>query len=792
MKIKKVKKGSTYILVIFMASSILITGTATLALISSDYKNRINQSKEVKNIYESEAGLDLVYNLIVKNCDTAVIYANNVVYKEFKDKSDASYDKLNKQFKESFMGFLGQAYAGETMDFQKDCSLQYALTNKMYMKAKSFPVGADMNEYRADKQNYEISNEEMKLEGISDIVITDYEVDADNKRIIISVESTFKSEVKQNGNLDNKKTISTKYTIKAPDYADNVNLEDVSKQVNDYQVEKGLFVDGDVNIENTDLTINGTAWVKGQDTVLSNDSYYAYAKYSSGILINNGMLDANGNVSTNNTVSLKNNAYMNISSGSDGTGGSLYANNVYLGAGRRLEVAEKENYKDNHVNIKNNIIANNDLTMDAKDSSVLAGNYYGISDKTEKVNGSKQNAAYNSSSIIINTDDNSEVNITNDAYVNGLAYIDFNGDKSYYKTGESVAVIGNYLAYTKRLLSDSGVKFNRHIISDNNGEVDSMELVELIDENADDYNLKVSHFVDYYKDSDNAIKDGGISVGGKLYSIGASVNKNLEGKALTSSVEDIEAMTNETYKKKDEYGTNVYSLGYYEGELNGKKRYDSVVDGSKDSIKSLSSQIDFSKLPTNNEFTELKSKIDVKYGHSILDGDDREKGSSALVIEDGILKQSNGDQIGDLRSIDPAYAGKVKAVIITKGDLIIKGNTDIVGCVIVGGNLYIENSKETTNPKVSITYHKDVIENIIAFNYEKYDGLFKNDAYQVGTNNITIGQKSEIEKNDKSDWYDKGWYDANTYLKQGLWKLKENQTSAMHTAKTVGGEVDAD
>lgn len=801
-KRRKAKKGYTYVLAIFIASSILITSTATLALISNDYRNRINESKEVKNIYEAEAGIDLVYNLIVKNCDAAVVYSNNSVYEKFNDDDKVSYNKLNEEFKNSFMEFLGED------ELSPEKGFQWALGEKKYMKPpKDIPVEVvDEIKYMANKGNYEMSSEGINIDkNNSEISIVGFEVDKDNQRIIVSIRSTFFNSSNQAGGLENKKVIETKYTIKAPDYSDNVNLDPIYEEVNNYQIEKGLFVDGDLNITNSEITINGTAWVKGRDTTLDENSYYAYDKYKGGIKINNSKLKVNGVISTNNTISLVNKAGMEVSKPTNENivdediekhSGNLYTENIYLGAGRKILIQEeKVNYKDNYINIAESIVANNDMTIDAKDSKVTVTNYYGISDKREKVNGIKKNAANNSSSIIINTNDNSSVKITKNAYVNGLAYIDFNEGQSFYRTGESIAVIGNYVAYTKRLLSDGkyDVRFKEHIVSRSDNEV-TMELIELVDEDKDDYNFKVEHFKEYYEDSQNFIKKGGIEITDKLYSIGAGVNKNTTDKVSVSSVDDINEMIEETNKKKIEYGTNVYNLGYSNLEGSGKELYEEVQSG-KSLIKTIESQIDYNELTNKNTIDKstIESEVNLRYGHLILDGDDSKKGKSVLIIEDGILKKSiNGseEKIGDLKSIDPAYKGKVKAVIITKGDLIIRGDTNIVGCVIVGGDLYIENQNKNSNKSLSITYNRDIINNIVAFNGTEYKDIFKDGAYKKKGEpvKVKVGQKSMIS--DDLSKIDAGWFDARTYLKQGLWKLKENQTSIMNKSNIEDKEED--
>ena len=87
---KKKKRASTYIIVVFMASAIITVGTAVLTLVIADVKARAEESRQIQNLYGSDSNLDLVYSIILKNSDAAVNYANAKVYKEYGNNSKRS------------------------------------------------------------------------------------------------------------------------------------------------------------------------------------------------------------------------------------------------------------------------------------------------------------------------------------------------------------------------------------------------------------------------------------------------------------------------------------------------------------------------------------------------------------------------------------------------------------------------------------------------------------------------------------------------------------------------------
>ena len=55
---------------------VFTVSTAMLSMVASNYKARVAESKRVENLYASDSGLDVAYNIIGKTFDAATKYAN--------------------------------------------------------------------------------------------------------------------------------------------------------------------------------------------------------------------------------------------------------------------------------------------------------------------------------------------------------------------------------------------------------------------------------------------------------------------------------------------------------------------------------------------------------------------------------------------------------------------------------------------------------------------------------------------------------------------------------------------
>ncbi|WP_291651839.1 hypothetical protein [Clostridium sp.] len=692
MKARKKKKGSTFVIVVVVMAIIFTTGTTILAVTANDYKMRINQSKKLQNLYEADSGLDVVENIIIKTSQEAIKYADKEIKKEFTelDDKDRSKDKINELFKDKFYEFL-TVRNKEVLNAKEVEILEYLILEKKYIKSI----------LESGKLEYDsaISNKDKRF--IIEIPEGGYVKNINNGKvsnITIEVKSNFES---TEGQLKNKKTVSTKYSITAPDYNSEIT------SINIYPVfdGKAITADGNMNVESLGnksiVNISGDIWIQGNNN-LGTSPEYTFDKYIGGIKLDNTSFNVDGNIYTANTFHLNN--LVNESS----VNGDIYAKNIYVGKSINSNVS-----KLNNISFEKNVIVNNDLALNATNSSILIkNNFYGINEKTTEV--STADKALNSSSIIVNdTSDTSTITVNNDSYIMGVAYLnatDESGKK--YQTGESVAVKGNYLAYT-----DVDDVLN----GQENVTLKYYSPLQLLESKDGQYNatMKAEYFSKYYSRGNNSYRfnDGGVSFRGSVKSVGTSIEDS-NGNILKSNI--IDKDLNLVNEQRNEFARNVFAMGDATG-------FNNLYDGQEVKRK-VSNQIDF------NEIRRVQgNSFDTSEGVVILKGAENEN----IEIKNGGI---NGKNI----EIN-------KGLIITNGDITIEGNFNFTGNIITTGNIILKGEGEK-----NITYDPQVVRNIIALNNDLLKDIFVK----------SQGDREEVKVTSSSELYS-----VDKFLTKSLWRI---------------------
>lgn len=795
MKRLRRKKGSSLILVVFITAVVFTVATTMVAVVTNDYKTRVNESKKLQNLYQSDAQLDVVYNVIAKNCEAATQYANNVCIYKYNNENVKSESALNSKFKEEFYKFLVENPGFDLKD---------AIQASQYMVPKSNTATV---EQLKDMTSYELATLKVDTGSLNQngTINVSCKENKPNKSITVDVSSTFTSvntnattgdEI--NGKLKNTKTITTKYTILAPDY--NMNLiKTGSKNVatKRYAVEKAITADGNLNLEGTNsnkatLTVKGKdsgnetsadIWIKGNTKAATEDYSVQNDKYAGGIILNNGDLNVTGNVYTNGSLSLSNNSSSVISK-------DLYSVNAYLGP---IKYADNGRDTGNNALKADNIYTNNDLVMNSNASSITANNYIGMSNCKEDGSNSnvkasiddKYNVAQNSSSIIVNAnkdingnslDYTSSIEI-NKATVAGFAYMNTKGN-SYYQTGESVAVKGNYKAYAEVLGSEKKENLVKYEVE----EYDPWELIEYAKESKDPtYIAKANHFEQYFNVNHiGELENGGIKIN-ELLSTGAAAIKSDDGKAKEHATnEQLMQIIDDQNDAQTGYGKFVYAMNDLEnfsGLTNddGLKCYNGVNSGTM-SMKTVAhgdnTAIDFNVLSNNLQTygtdklyevvkasgTDIYNNYD---GYCILNDDE----TKTVTIE----KTSSGISVSvGEKSIPKLDQDELNAVLITKGDVILKGDLTINGTIIAGGNVTV-----SAGSNVKVIHDTNAISSIVAAKDNYFSNLITgNPISNLPDIIVPVGVTVNGSGVSNSDAGLKGWYDADKYLKKGLWKLK--------------------
>lgn len=891
---KRKKQGSSLIMVIIVFMVVLTVSTAMLSMVASNYKARATESKRIENLYASDSGLDVAYNIIGKTFDGAAKYANLKVNKmkalkynssddrtsiynqnyidiqndikelednikelqdisenltewnknhlsEQKTQSDIENDiaknkalikedkniqeaLCNEEFKRSFRNFIKKHTYKDTdpkydedqdddgddevqnrlgLDEDAPNKLQESIEGHKYVNSDSISLDnindMDRLEEETETINFNISNknsEPPQLEasitespvadsyeqtGISisnghkyDVSFTAYE----NQLFDIAVTSTFYTEkVMKNGeeNKINQRQLQSTYRMLVPNYKD-IYFENTNGDLNGYLATKdrALTIFGDMNVNNvTGLTVNGDIFVKDIPDSITSDNR-VFEKYFGGITLNNSSdINFEGNVITRGTFNIQNittpagvNVNTDITTKVDG---DLYAKNIYIG--------KKDNSKElasgyARLDIKN-VIINNDLALKANNAKINIGDLYGINDEDSS------DKAESSSSIIVNGNSNSIIDIKNHAYLMGTAHIATRNELEDYQTAESGAVKGNYIAYSVPLTDDEKTAYNNSIIEDTTLTAEEKKKylipldksekfayhdpLQLLEPDKDDLDrtvqqAKENHFRAYWNQDGRNPSVGGIiwphnSDGSikhdNIWSIGAIIYQNTSNGFISQVIPShyiddlISAIDEELetdpekgsiYRKRKEFAQYAYKFGQ---KADIYDYYDNIkINGS--------SLVNLANNPNVSEYTSVNYE---------------NKGEYAIInksTKEIKITKSADNTDPNVINIVVGQEGVLNAVIATAGKVSIGSGITINGCVIAQGDLDINGDD------VTINYNTGVIERVQAQNAETFKYVF-GESIVADTNNST-GSGSGVGSTTTS-------YNLKNFLENKLWKI---------------------
>lgn len=784
------KKGSSLVAVLVICSIILVTATTMIGVATTDVRMRMNESKKLQNMYKADSGLEIFNNIILKDSEAAIVYAqnkvqaNNLIGGAIANTSDEDiYNTLNKDFKAYFIKALisgvtvtneGTITGNQSLDDQYNniavdsrtdetiiidqsttnpvSTLLVSLKNYRYIKSLDAVTGIT-NEYKDA-----FGTAEKPVIKVFDIKYNDVE-----KTIKFTIRSSFSCSETSNTKLPNKKVIETSFKITAPEYADIINRTNSSGEIDIMAPYSNvLTVDGNLDI-NSSLTLGGNTWVKGDaNTAASQNQSIVFSKYNGGIKLASGKnITTNpvattgttyqGNIYTAGTFSLVNGSTATLS-------GNLYSSNTYIGPSSTNDSSSR----DNTITV-GDMITYNDLGINSLASTINMNNYYGInSTTTNSTNGGKNNASKRSSCIIINNYNmDSILKINNDAYIAGVAYIntgDENSDNGEYETGESIAVRGNYKAYQEAL-----TQIGETTINPGFKYYDPVSLLETINGQAATVQNKRDYFNEYYQH--NVFKDGKVTIGGRIYSTGAIVttdNKN----ANDLDIQDVNVINaRRTYAQtvlsmnsdlSEAQLDNVYNNGTVIKTVKGSNGTTGVVNfGAMDPGVSVSvsnpgqglvNALSNCAYVLGNDENET---IVISPGRISVEGH-TEPPTGTACTQCFNFAQENGEDI-------------VNAVIITKGNVKIEDGVNFKGCIIAGGNVEVEEGTEG----VELTYNASVVGQIITVNH--LSNYFNENMTVVERLTVNNGDIINIDPTETNS------YNVDGVVNKGLWKLIENQ-----------------
>lgn len=713
---KNNNKGSSIALVIVLLAVIFTLGGAMLSVLNSNYKVRVKESRRLQNLYEAEAGLDVAYNIIVKVFDAAVLAGNDEVEEELKriqeeinqaspNNKDITIDdkeiekRKNKAFK---IGF--KSYIDLSNEF-REC-----INNNQYIVTK---------EYKNTDKSFKYENVVFKTDENLDkpkISYNEEESTQSEEKYKVVVDSTFQTKTSTGVN---KRDLQVTYNVEVPDYEGVKESETEIKVERPVEIEgKLIAIDGNMKIHGKTgqkFTMNGDIFVKGNENDVTKDSI-VYNKYKGGIEITgqNANVDMKGEVVTSKTFNV--NSHSSILSVND-----LYAGNIYVGKKDGGHSGASE------INLSN-VTIDNDLVIKSDGSTMNINKFYGINDKNIN-NYQKGKEEKTSSSIIVNNDKNrySSIKINEEAYIMGTAYINAqNSEGEYYQTGESVAIKGNYIAYTHLLESIINKEFDMYgslqMIDKENGEkLDAIAKSKYFEDfmNSENYKGELNQNIDIYLPENTR-------------AVGAIVSKK-DGKLVverTNYTRDIESDMN---IKRSEYATKVCMIGNAD---------------SGDAMDIYNNQSKYQKTVSNNliDFSKVKELDEEKYGQRLITG----KNTLAL-YKQGTYKPNGGE-----RGIE-VTGDSIDAMIINDGDIRLVGDFEFNGTIISSGNLDIEGRING-----NINYNEDIVNNIVNNNFSNLQGVFRKES-KLNHINSSIEEHKTVKYTYQ--------YDTRKYITSENWKI---------------------
>jgi len=604
---KRLKEGSALSTVILMIFVMTVIGSSVMNLVVYNYRLRQLDIKIRRAEYKNEIIMDKVYeiaqNSILTSIGMAKKYSIDVVDKAVEEEEElykrytAEKDRLSiewanenaevefaneNDYVQSLNAYiennLDQEYQNISFSYlNSGVPNQYVINNEydnvfrvLYKYTLDRNQTINLSEAltkHLDSAKREINNTNPLIENIIekdkyDDVLSNpnqdlfFDEDSFNERIgqeisgdVVNIESEL------DFNVLSKKFVLTnniKYKVKgvpatelSADFVISIpNFDDISafeqKTVefsNPLIGQKALIAGGILTINNgSQVTINGDALAR------------------SGIVGNTMNLSSNGKLITGGDIVLNNSQLdTNI----------VYYQNLFL---------RGEN--ESIVTFRGNVYAKDDLEIETNNFKVnqILGNYYGFNDCNE------EKGEDTSSSIIINSQSiNSESYITlNNLYLAGRAFIDkvVDLDGNEYKTGESISVIGNYIAYQSPITdttsdySSDKVNFGSYIFNSSrylnliNSFVGKDSKLQLADF---DVNHKWRYFVEFANSSLSSLTVPNITINDIKYMQGAGVGKVTSAGSLGAIEAKLTSVSEPAFRTNcaNEYDLQTKYLGYY-------------------------------------------------------------------------------------------------------------------------------------------------------------------------------------------------------------------------------------
>ncbi|MBN1069120.1 DUF2572 family protein [Clostridium botulinum] len=791
---RKKKKGSSLITVVIIFTILITVGTAMLSMTVGDYKIRIKESKRIENLYKSDSGLDVAYDVIIKTFDGAVKFGDfkarqlksgnatggpnkedynsaKAELEEVKSKHYSSEDKKRKAIRAAEKKFDGRVQELSDNEFKR-CFRVFIFkdqfnTEDTESNIPSNILAESIKEHKYKELNIENKtlDSELNLNNYNYTSIEFNNNESNQELFVCSKDSVDKLKEIVNEEGKDKDLTSIKDDIYGISYDSNNDAFKI--QVTSKFIDK--------NKNNNDITKNNLRIVQETYTINVPNHEDVSFKESTAVV---GTFDDVKNVS-----SILVGGDMKID-GKDNLGnplGSLNINGNIFVQGNKEDNNNRvyDKYKGG-ININNsNVIFNGyvntagTFNIGDKASANINKDLYALNVYAGRLDGKYANELIPQASSSLNT--NGEMVLDNDLTLKGIntniKIKDFYGlnDKNIEssknntsdkleRTSSSIIVNGNKNSGVK--ITDSAYIMGVAHISDGSisyttGESTGVKgnYIAYATDLNDPYNVsrymegnlnnKINEFIEYWKSGrQEIVNTGGIELPkDNTYAIGAIVYKDgndnsvIENKTYEINVED------SIRSKKEEFGKKVYNLSRETSKDIAMELYNNMGN-NKNPIESI---INLENIPNSYDLNDSINKSK----KAIFNSD-----SDTTIVIKGKGSTTSNDSENNKLIILNAGSVDLDAVIVTAGDVIIDGNVKFKGNIITEGNLKVQGFGDKT-----ITYDKDTIEEIYKYNKDVFNSIFVDDTKDL--KDSTDDETRVINVN----------YDLNKFLSSRLWKI---------------------
>lgn len=819
--LRRKKGGSSLIYVIIIFMFVTTVSTAMLSMISANYRARVIENKRIENLYGSDSGIDVAYNIMGKTFDAATKYgyyrvktltdaaitdkskctyaeeyakfntdiddlnakinelkaennadnttkatiqANNTKIDQFNQliEDDKNFMKVlvNEEFKSGFKAFFDD----NDNKLNDDFKLKNSVENKQYVYQVS-----SLNSMQTTMVKYEANNDVDKQAALVADISTPYNTNG-NDTLNYGIESSTDGHTQT---IQFTKTANKAYTVKITSDFESKNAP-ISVDNNNRTIEANYVI----KIPNYDDIFfgNGT----------SNDKYLALQ--DRGLTVKGNMNVDNVRKLTVNGDAFVEGEYPNVNDSDNDRTYEKYSGGIKIN-------------NSNNIEFGKDVITRNTFNIQDYTTATIGGNLYArnayIGNIADADGGFAEESKLNintagAGKVILDNDltvkaKDSEINM-NDFYgINdkNIKYKDVNGVEDTGKIDDiikssSSIIINGY----KGGSSDSKVNISNsayimgtaHIATDNNYQTGESGAVKgnyiaysVLD--SDNTSEKFSyHEPLYLLDEDNVFikaehfkeywdEQGNVDTGGIIWP------------SNTDNIYSVGALVytdgENTFVKEPNYSLSLERAGltYNDSGEICKKRIDFASKvykfGQPAEIGEYNQSVltDFDSLVNFNSISEYKDLGDNERIVLNPDEDITIVLKNKDIDDDKEYEDSDGNIIesNKLKIIKADSNNEINAVIATKGNVIIDGDVTLSGTLICTGDLNISG-----NDEVTINYDSDVISRLQSQNEDLFKDVFG--GMIVNNDETSTLNKSEGEILDSS-------YDINKFLESKLWKL---------------------